>query len=685
MAQHSSSINISGEPTYLCTEEECYCHFYYDYNYYYDYIAAIAQAQRAAWFESQKGILKGEIEDRMNTTYNTFEAAQYDFFKKRFAKAYADRLLSDTRRVDEVGKSNSYADYSNTYVTRKIFQYAQNNSSYDFKGLTHYNKTIESMTFLEAQNLFNQYNTDNGDFENDWAYHHNRIIRNDWVNNNEQFHDFMANAYVNHVNSFSLEQRVSLMTGYLIYNAQSQNLIYAPPTIFNGISLYLPYNYDYTNTINNLINNANVPWQGISSLNMSFEELRRRYSVMGMHLGNKTANYLKGKDKVLEEAGNYQDRSNFNSTSKNMMKKIVEYYLGDEPFADGDLLKGTSAWGQNDDRPEQLASIRLSNAALSYGFKDFGKVMEAMSEQTTEYALKGELIKRFITKNTSFSFPSSLSVTDLGKIFDFDDRGSYYLGLKFSKYAMDHIIDIEHGDNQYDWDLFLDPFKIQALKSLANGGIVDFRNEIIKDPSFINTKANCVLEILLEQNGYFKTVMNAFTNNNSKYRIKFTTGSVQTGADAQTSPPDSNGIITITLRPESANGRALEIAGILLHEGVHAQLHRVLASGNNSQYNFSTSEYNFLIELNEWWKGQSIMPAQTAQHDFMSLRYVMPIANEVRKFDNYAQPLDNYLYFGWEGLYDEGSNRGLISMSEFNNFTNLAQIPLNDNHTSPCD
>jgi hypothetical protein len=79
------------------------------------------------------------------------------------------------------------------------------------------------------------------------------------------------------------------------------------------------------------------------------------------------------------------------------------------------------------------------------------------------------------------------------------------------------------------------------------------------------------------------------------------------------------------------------------------------------------------------------MPAQTAQHDLMSIRNVMPIPNEVRKFDNYAQPLDNYLYFGWEGLYDEGNNRGLITIPEFNNFTNLAQIPLNDNHPSPCD
>lgn len=483
-AQHTSSINISGEPNYLATEEECYCHFYYDYTFYYDYIAAIAQAQRAAWFENQKNILKEEIEDRMNTTYSSFETAQYDFFKKRFAKPYADRLLSDTRRVDEVGKSNSYAEYSNTYVTRKIFQYAQNNAYYDFKGLTHYNKTIESMSFLEAQNLFNQYNTDNGDFENDWAYHHNRIIRNNWVNNNEQFHDFMTDEYVDHVNSFSLEQRVSLMTGYLIYNAQSQNLINPPPTMFNGVSLYLPYNYNYSNTINNFINNANVSWQGISSLNMSFEELLRRYSTMGMHLGTLTGNYLKNKETLRDQAGTYQGRENYSYTSRNMVKKLVEHYLNDEPFASDSYFDGIQTEGQDDDRPTYLMKVKLSTAAQNYGFRNFGGVLEAINDYTTDYAKEGKMIRAFFTENTTFPFVNTFSDYELGKIFDFDNRGTYYLGLQFSDYAMERIVEIEHDDNQYGWDLFTDSFKLKLLRELADGNYVTFDDKALMNEFF---------------------------------------------------------------------------------------------------------------------------------------------------------------------------------------------------------
>ncbi len=79
------------------------------------------------------------------------------------------------------------------------------------------------------------------------------------------------------------------------------------------------------------------------------------------------------------------------------------------------------------------------------------------------------------------------------------------------------------------------------------------------------------------------------------------------------------------------NKDALEIASVILHEGVHAQLHRMLASGNKAEYNLSKSNYNWLLELEAFWSNNSELP--TAQHDFMTVRYVNKIANAMRKFD----------------------------------------------------
>lgn len=84
MAQTKILSSKSNLPVYSSTESsgECYCHFYVDYNYYWDYINNLIQAQRNAWFNNQKELLKSEIENRLNNPFNSFEDAQRAFFKQ---------------------------------------------------------------------------------------------------------------------------------------------------------------------------------------------------------------------------------------------------------------------------------------------------------------------------------------------------------------------------------------------------------------------------------------------------------------------------------------------------------------------------------------------------------------------------------------------------------------------------
>lgn len=231
-------------------------------------------------------------------------------------------------------------------------------------------------------------------------------------------------------------------------------------------------------------------------------------------------------------------------------------------------------------------------------------------------------------------------------------------------------------------------FLNEAVDALVEGGEVDLDNEIIKDATFVDTKADCVLSNLIQQNGYFKNVMNAFTDDNSEFKIKFKVGELDSnnsGGDGQASKPDANNIVTITLVPDLLNKNALEIAGVILHEGVHAQLHRMLASDNKAKYNLSDADFEWLKDLIKFWEGESEFPLSSAQHDFMSVRYVDPIAKSVRNFDSNTHPLENYMRFGWDGLYDFGRNRGLIDRAQLNEYITLAEIPKNDNHKTSCD
>ena len=163
-------------------------------------------------------------------------------------------------------------------------------------------------------------------------------------------------------------------------------------------------------------------------------------------------------------------------------------------------------------------------------------------------------------------------------------------------------------------------------------------------------------------------------------------GNPLAGAEAETLQPNSNNVIVVRISPGSNNTKDLTLAGIILHEGMHAQLYRIIASNNNVKYNINNADYQWLLQLNEWWKNQSkIFPEINAQHDFMSVKYVHPIAKAIRSFDSNNYSLNNYMYFGWDGLFDEGKNRGLITKEEFSYYSILKEIPLNDNHKISCE
>lgn len=698
-AQHISKINPSGEPTYnSAATEECYCNYYNDFYIYLgvvDALASAAQAEREAWYNNQKNVLKREIEDRMDKTYNSFEDAQFDFLKRRFADSYANMALGDLRNIDVAEKNSSYVQYSNTYVTRRIFQFAQNNSAYNFQGLTHNNRSIESMSYTEARNLWIQYNTDNGAFETDWEYHHNRILRNDWVKTQGQFHDFLTQEYINHINSRSLEDRVTLMTGYLTYNARGQSLVQPPPTIYAGIPFYLPYNYNYDNVINNYINNANVVWQRISSLNMSFDELKRRYSTTSMHLGNLVGNYLKDKDDLRDKVGTYQQREAFDYTSRNMVKKLVEHYMNDENFASDSYFDGTQSWGQNDDRPVQIANVRLSTAALNYGFQNFGGVMQAMSEFTSDYAKEGKMIKTMIRENTTFTFPNSLSDSEIGRVFDFDDRGAYYLGIKFSNAALQRIYEVEHGDNLYNWSLFTDPFKIQALEALANGGKVDFEDELI----ITNSVPQCVRDIIdqivsrnvyidlgdmpgfivqeLNLSGY---IMDVFSNS-SNYHLNFKVANLQPDSqgrlkNAETVPrrDTSTNYIYFDITLDASyvsNATDLAIARTIIHESLHAYI----------SYRYQTQMFSELWQSMQHLLSQQGATANSAQHILMAQQFVDNIASSLEAWDQGSlNDSQYYKYISWSG--------GMLSTPSFNNLSqsdrqNVINANLSEGNAGP--
>jgi hypothetical protein len=244
-------------------------------------------------------------------------------------------------------------------------------------------------------------------------------------------------------------------------------------------------------------------------------------------------------------------------------------------------------------------------------------------------------------------------------------------------------------DNNSYGDEAID-FAEAAINEAMDGAELDMVNEIIKDSSFVNSKADCVYELLKSTgNNLFKDLMSDFTNNKSKSKLKFQIGTVPDGADGLTTYDPDTGIITITFPPAVNTLTSLEVAALILHEGLHAELRRIYIGNNQVPEPLPQAQFDYLISYYEYYKG--IVAANNvsnfASHTYMVYNHLEPLARAVRELDDYHYDLNHYMWYAWDGLSNIGKNAipQLLTNAQEDNFQNLQQITINDDKKQNCD
>lgn len=245
------------------------------------------------------------------------------------------------------------------------------------------------------------------------------------------------------------------------------------------------------------------------------------------------------------------------------------------------------------------------------------------------------------------------------------------------------------SEDQIDWvleNVENKMFTENALEALENGGDVDFENRIIKDPSFIGTQIDCVLNSLTQNdNNIWRRVSKAFTPNDSEYRIRFTTyNDPDDTANARTGLPGNDNIINIRFNLGNISSGSLEIATDILHETFHAELHRIHLTDNAPPNSLPQEQFDWFEQLWIFYSQSNNTDNGTAsdsEHFFISQYLINPIAMGLQEFDSFSQPLNNYEFPAWSGLNDFGLSANYINHSELNKLANV----LNDNNEPPCN
>ncbi|WP_408026640.1 hypothetical protein [Tenacibaculum litoreum] len=178
-----------------------------------------------------------------------------------------------------------------------------------------------------------------------------------------------------------------------------------------------------------------------------------------------------------------------------------------------------------------------------------------------------------------------------------------------------------------------------------NGYCVDTEEQIINK---LDGKANCIFNKLKNLN-LFKATIKKFENSET-YNLTLQSGNncQNTSVEACTDAEDlENGNITINF--QSLGNNNLGLAASILHEGIHAEIYKYV---DEHKKGIDPNNRPNVLYYYNYFKAQNALDQGTtyAQHEHMQDKYVIPIAQAIRKLDNYKYPLEEYLGFGWDGL-----------------------------------
>lgn len=673
--QLSSTGNSKGGPTYpppTRDSETCFCfEFYSDPSGLINAYSNLVEAQYQAFYQAQRNAIKNEIEQRYNENYGNYEQAVKDLFKREATYDYENDYINNLEapipaliaETAELGQITH--DMSNLF-----HQVWGNNSSIDFQGLKHNNQLLEDMSQPEAWHLYNNvYGTQMNEMYDDANNLTARYNTLGHLNNNNLLADYLANQMWLHHKSYSDYEEIQQISAYLIYYANTN----APgphvntPGLFDGLDYYSYAAFEFLsdNIIENMISSNNVGgtipyWEFESDINV----LKEIYSTTEQNLGTPTYNFLRNNPNTIPGSAGFMANSDFSPYSIFNVQDIIANFQSGDQLVPTFASYGEDVSGQTLDRPDRIFYMQWDNDGISAGYQHAGLLLEELSDIPNNFN-DGVGIVNFLDQNVPGFSPNSN--IDYGKLFDFNYTGGGFT-IKFSPYAMQHIIgDLEHADGIYGWDLFLDPFKIEALILLSLGETVSFNVselaidliENINDENLNECHRGIFNQLKsLQDSDLSKIISRFFPTSQYNLEIKTETlppinlGSTNWKAATNGSAIPYEYIIKISDLPSSATN--LSLAQTIIHEIIHALFlsyaDDLLQTGDNEL------EDNF-PELWNWYLSNRYgNNANTVHHETLANKYVDIIARALQEFNTGVPvggdetPQQVYSDMAWGGL-----------------------------------
>lgn len=226
--------------------------------------------------------------------------------------------------------------------------------------------------------------------------------------------------------------------------------------------------------------------------------------------------------------------------------------------------------------------------------------------------------------------------------------------------------------------------------------------EIIKDPSFKNTKADCVYGKLLASSTGFKKMIQKFDGAFPVSHLKFDMANIGSARGVTIAPNSNSGsynspdyVITIRLNNNSTTSGInyrpnLMIAKTIVYKVIRAEMYRKLMSLAGSNRNIDVNKLKTMLKNGDY---PGMLDYYTRygirgfQHQQMAAHYRKTIADALKGFDNGQNPYQLYLDLAWEGLNhsDNTTWKNVVSQQERNRINKNIADYISQNKNQKCN
>ncbi|WP_281987633.1 hypothetical protein [Aquimarina aggregata] len=423
----------TGIPEKTGTAIDCSCNYPDDYL---RLLAIIDQFEGEARLEKlreQEEALKTTIEDRYGRTFDNFNEAQRAMFETSFVKPTDKRILNDLSKQLDTDIDRGQTKVDNQRHERQVLSFRNNTSDLaQFGDLRISGDTPLKIREMTPSQITSKLNTLENDLSISESFTRKRLRQQDGIRKisaSGAFTTRMIDDHVNHYNSFSFEDRIKVMTKYMIL-ARGFSIADADALRFAPVPLDAS-TIDYTEIAEEMAFDAGTPVP-VDVSTISNDEAKALYSLG--YMGPKIYQGVVENQSLLSVYRKYIESQKYDGQWLDIASNtFTTMFIRDGyPAIIPDQFAATNGMPLLQDRDNR--EMALSFQAERPDLRGLGNFLGSVFAISNAPNAEGSIIRDMFIHN-GLTVHQDIPNWQLGDIFDFAETplttGDYHIQINF--------------------------------------------------------------------------------------------------------------------------------------------------------------------------------------------------------------------------------------------------------------